>query len=170
MKWIAVATVRDAGALELTKQAIAEAGIPVDVMRLGSNPYFPTATASQWEVRVPEDRVADAEDELERLEAHAEESLLAEAGGADEDEPVEERGVQRSAPVEKPRKLSWAIVISLLVPFPAGCLYARQVPIGYILCGMFAVGWIASFGGIRNGAAVALFARAVDLALAPCFV
>ncbi len=173
MRWIAVATVRDAGALEVTRQALAEADIPVDVMRLGSNPYFPTATASQWEVRVPEDRVDEAEEELTRLEAQAEESVLAEAGVAPEEEDApEERGHDAAPPdpALRPRKISWAIVISLLVPFPAGCLYARQLPIGYILVGMFIVGWVASFTGMANAVAVVAFARGLDLVLAPYFV
>jgi hypothetical protein len=171
VKWIAVTTVRDDGAAAVAKQALADAGIPVEILRLGNNPYFGSVTAVEWEVRVPHDRLDEAEEELERLEHQAEESLMAEAGvPPDEEEREEAEEEKRPDPALRPRKISWAIVISLLVPFPAGCLYARAFAIGYILIGMFVVAWCATYTGYKNAAALALFARGVDLVLAPIFV
>jgi hypothetical protein len=78
MKLVPVETVHDEGAAEVAREALADAGIPVELKRLGTNPYF--AARVEIEVRVPETRVREAQAELARLARDADEALAAEAG------------------------------------------------------------------------------------------
>ncbi len=80
MKFVAVSTVRDEGAAEVAKEALADAGIPVELRRVGANPYFGQMTATDWEVRVPEERTGEAHDVLLRVELEAEEAAVRESG------------------------------------------------------------------------------------------
>ena len=55
MKMVAVTTLLDAAGAEVARELLAERGIAAEVRRLGYNPYFGSATAAEFEVRVPED-------------------------------------------------------------------------------------------------------------------
>ena len=178
MRFVAVTTVHDDGAAQVAREKLADAGIPVELKSLGQNPYFGAVTAQEIEVRVPSERLAEAALQLEQLERQVEASLLAEAGmfggdapDAPDDEDDDEGGSMALPPPElRPLKLSWAIVLSLLLPFPAGCFYARAWKIGYLLCGLFAVGVVGSLiGHVRDAMGLALFAKGADAVLAPMF-
>jgi hypothetical protein len=82
MKRVAVTTVRDEGAAQVAKETLAELGIEVELRRQAINPYFGAATADVFEVRVPEDRLVEAEHALARLEKEVEEALIAAAGAS----------------------------------------------------------------------------------------
>jgi len=79
VKFVAVSTVVDQGAANVAKEALEAAGIPVELRRAPGNPYFARMTSDTFEVRVPHDRVLEAERVLARLSADVEEALLAEA-------------------------------------------------------------------------------------------
>jgi hypothetical protein len=80
VKFVAVSTVRDEGAAEVAREALHDADIAVELRRVGANPYFGQMSAVEYEVRVPEDRVAEAHDVLARVELEAEEAAVRESG------------------------------------------------------------------------------------------
>ncbi|MGZ3438697.1 MAG: putative signal transducing protein, partial [Polyangia bacterium] len=146
MKMVAVTTVRDGGAAEVAKEALADHGIRVEVRRMGSNVYFSALTAEEFEVRVPEDRVDEAHDVLAALEEDLEAAVIALAGVPPENE--EERGnSDLPPPEERPRKISWAIALGLVGPIPGcGVLYARAFKLGWTMVGMSAATFVAALG------------------------
>jgi hypothetical protein len=71
-KTVAVTTVQARGEAEVLAEALKDAEIPVELKRLGASPYLPVATDGQYEVRVPEDRLKEAEAVLTQLSEDAE--------------------------------------------------------------------------------------------------
>ena len=53
MTMVAVTTLRDAAGADVAKEALADHGITVEIKRMGANAYFGSATAEEFEVRVP---------------------------------------------------------------------------------------------------------------------
>ena len=125
MKLVTVSTVRDEGAAEVAKEALSDAGIAVDLKRVSGNPYFAQMSASEWEVRVPEERVADAERVLARVEHEAEEAAVRQAGAAqvepESEEPAPEadepHGLRAPGPVFAWRLVWVGVALALLAFF-----------------------------------------------------
>jgi hypothetical protein len=165
---IAISTVRDEAAAQVAREALAAVGIPVELKRLGANPYFGSVTGAEWEIRVPEEREGEALAELDRIAADVEQAVLAEAGvpaGEDDDD--------LHADEPQPKKVSWALVLSLLLPFPGGgCMYARANAVGWLLCGVLVGLLLCAVAGVRFEHSMQLWmgAKLLDLALAPIFV
>jgi hypothetical protein len=173
---VAVTTVHDAAAAEVAKEALFERGIDVEVRRVFGSPYLGSATPVLYEVRVAEEAVEAARAELERLAEDLEQAVLAQSDAppsaeASEDErgPADLRG-----PEERPRKISWALVLSALFPVPgAGCFYARANPPGFVLLGIFlGVIGMAVFGDVHYeySAVILAVTKLADLLLAPFMV
>jgi hypothetical protein len=121
---IAITTVRDPGAAEVARQALADAGIPVEVRRLGMNPYFATLTGIELEVRVPEERLAEAEQVLALLSEASAEALLGQA--ALPLDPEAERRIvaaREALPPAEPKSRALGALFGLLVPV-LGPIYA----------------------------------------------
>src|SRR5438067_9740258 len=125
MKMVAVTTMRDAAGAEVAKELLAERGIDVEIRRMGSNAYFGSPTAEEFEVRVPEDAVDEAHRLLDGMAEELERAALAEAGVPPGDGDMR-GGDELPPPEERPRKVSWAIALGLVGPLPGcGLLYAR---------------------------------------------
>jgi hypothetical protein len=165
---VAVTTLRDVAGADVTREALGERGIEVEIRRVGSDPYFGSATAEAFEVRVPADRVHEAQGVLDALEAELEEAVLRAAGvpPSDDDPPG---STDLPPPELRPRKPSWAVALALLSPLPGtGCLYARNYPLGWTLFGMslaFFAGAIAT--NTIDWIGVGLGLKLVDAVLAP---
>ena len=167
MKMVAVATLRDAAGAEVAREMLAERGIRVEIKRLGMNAYFGSPTAEEFEVRVPADRVAEAQAVLDAMAEELERAALAEAGVAPGDDDA--RGGDELPPPElRPRKVAWAIALGLVGPIPGcGVLYARAFALGWIFVGASVALFVASgainpdfFGGL-------IVLKAADVLIAP---
>jgi hypothetical protein len=163
---ITITTVRDRAAAEVAKEALTAVDIPVEIRLLGQNPYFGSITAEEWEIRVPEEHQDDALEELDRIGAELEQAVFAEAGvpAADEEDDLH---------AETPKKVSWALALSLILPFPGGgCMYARANAIGLTIFGL----WLGLLVGVILGAhfpygmQLWMGAKVVDLILSPICV
>lgn len=168
-RFSAVATVRDVGAAQVAQEALGEAGIPVEIKPLGAHPYFGSVTIAQFEVRVPEERLREAEAALEQLAEQAEAVLLSQEGV-----PPAAAGAVGFETAGAPRykRLLWAIVLSLLLPFPAGCLYAGAYRIAATLLGFYLVVglWFLQSGSFRHLFDLIMVVKVIDLALVPISV
>jgi hypothetical protein len=121
---IAIATVRDPGAADVARQALADAGIPVEVRRLGANPYFGTLTGIELEVRVPAERLAEAEQVLAYLSEEAAAALHGQAVVALEPEAAARIAAMReAAPPAEPKSRALGAMLGLFVPV-LGPIYA----------------------------------------------
>lgn len=168
---VAVTTLRDAAGADVAKEALADRGIPVEVRRLGADPYFGSPTAFAFEVRVPADRLADAEAALAALEAESEALVLAAAGVPPASE--DERGSAALPPPElRPRKVAWAVALALLLPVPGcGLVYARAFALGWTLIGAsLALSAAAAVANNPDWLGLVLGAKILDLLLAPILV
>ena len=167
MKMVAVTTLRDSAGAEVAREMLAERGIPVEIRRMGYNPYFGAPTAVEYEVRVPEDAVAAAEELFDGMAEELERAALAEAGVPPGEDDA--RGGDELPPPElRPRKVAWAIALGLVGPVPGcGLLYARAFALGWTMVGLS----LALFGAVVVGNAdlfgVLLALKAADLVLAP---
>jgi hypothetical protein len=147
----------DEGALEVAREALEAAEIPVEVVRRG-DAYFGSLTPDPFELRVPQPLLDDA---LRVLRALAVEIELTNEGATDEEPP----------PAERPRRLSYAVALALLLPFPVSCLYARARRLAYVLLGAFGAGGVALVaGGNRAALYVLVGAKVLDAALAPLWI
>jgi hypothetical protein len=170
MSMVAVTTLHDAAGADVAKEALTDCGIPVEVRRLGADPYFGSATAAAFELRVPADRVTEAETALAALEHQLAEVLLAAAGVPPSSE--DERGSTALPPPElRPRKVAWAIALGLVGPVPGcGLLYARAFRLGWAMLGgsvvLFAAAVVA---GNPDWLGLVLGAKIADVLLAPIF-
>ncbi|HEX9104544.1 MAG TPA: hypothetical protein VF997_20170, partial [Polyangia bacterium] len=146
MKMVAIATLRDAAGAEVAREMLAERGITVELKRLGYNPYFGSPTAAEFEVRVPEDAVAEAERVLDAMAGELERAALAEAGVPPGEDDA--RGGDELPPPElRPRKVSWAIALGLVGPIPGcGVLYARAFALGWTMIGLSLALFVAAVG------------------------
>jgi hypothetical protein len=79
MKYVALTTVPDASAADVFGEALKEAGIPFEVKRISPTVYLSSATPASFEVRVAEDRLAEATGLLSLLAEDAEAAALREA-------------------------------------------------------------------------------------------
>jgi hypothetical protein len=131
-------TVPDEGAAEMVRAALAEAGITPEIERAYlDHPYGATALAEPWKIYVPGERLKDAQDALARLEHDVSEEVEAQAtawdgprADADPHAPLPDAGA-------RPPKISWALALAAVVPFPVVCFYARSRRLGAILLGLF---------------------------------
>jgi hypothetical protein len=121
---IAITTVRDPGAAEVARQVLAEAGIPVDVRRVGINPYFGTLTGLDIEVRVPAERLAEAEQVLLHLSEAAGEALAGQAAlPLDPEAERQIAAVREATPPAHPKSRMLGILFGVFVPM-LGPFYA----------------------------------------------
>jgi hypothetical protein len=166
---ICVGKVRDRAAAEVAREALSAIQIPVEIKLMGTNPYFGSASAEEFEIRVPEDQEEAALAELDRLAVELEQAVYAEAG-VPHDQAALEEDDELHADRERPKKVSWALVISLLLPFPgAGCMYARANGVGLTILGLWLGLIVASIAGVKWDYGMELWfgAKLIDLALAP---
>jgi hypothetical protein len=164
---ITVSTVRDRAGAELAKEALRAVGIAAEVRLVGQNPYFGSVSAEEYEVRVPEDDEPAARSELDRLAGELEQAVYAEAGV-----PADEESDALTPPEQRPRKPSWAFVISLLLPFPGGgCMYARASKVGFVLLGIWLGVTLALVSGMHSphGGTLWVGAKLIDALLGPLF-
>jgi hypothetical protein len=163
-----VTTLRDAAGAGVAEEALTDRGIPVEIRRLGVNAYFGSPTAEEFEVRVPAERVDEAQAVLAALEGALAEVLLAQAGvppGADD-----LRGSTDLPPPElRPRKLSWAVALGLVGPVPGcGLLYARAFRVGWTFVGASLALFAAAVVAGNSDALVIIAAlKGADIVLAP---
>jgi hypothetical protein len=115
MKRVAVTTVRDDGAAQVAKEALVAIGIDVEVKRMSNVTAFGAVSAAVWEVRVPEDSIEAAEQELARLEGEAETALRSQAGGDDEQKSDDDRRIEENLAARRRRNFPWAIVLLVAV-------------------------------------------------------
>lgn len=164
MRFVAVATLRDRGAVEVAREVIEASGIAVEVRAAPINRYFGAPTAEEIEVRVPEDRVKDAYTVLDRLEDDTDSAAAAES-----EAPVHATGDELDVNAPRPRKLSWAVAIALIstIPcVPCGMLYARAPSwLVFTLLGFGVAALFVSNIGVASMIAIKL----VDTVLAPIF-
>jgi hypothetical protein len=165
---VAVTTLRDGAGADVTREALADRGLRVEVRRVGSDPYFGSGTSEAFEVRVPAEQLHEAQAILDALEAELEDAVLRAAGvpPGEHDAP----GASDLPPPElRPRKPSWAVALALVGPLPGvGCLYARAFALGWTLVGM-SVAFFAAAGVTGNGdwVGVGLGLKVLDALLAP---
>jgi hypothetical protein len=167
-KLVVVATMQDSAAADVAREAIADAGIPVEVRRLGGDAYFGSMTASTYELRVPDERLADAQRLLEALEVDMEQAALAAAGVPPTEE--DERGAAALPSLERrPRKLAWAIALALVGPLPGtGVLYARSFALGWTMMGLTLGSFVMAFTLHGHDPLLVMLAlKGIDLVLAP---
>jgi len=140
----ALVTVPDEGAAWTVRDALAAGGITCDVERAGlDHPYTANALARQMRIYVEEEQLAEARRLLAALEgevANHDDDLTAQALAAGR--LADEAAAAEPPPVQREPSLSWALVVGLLLPLPAVCLYARASRLGLLLVGLFVVGLI----------------------------
>jgi len=166
VKMVAVTTLRDPAGAQVAKEMLTERGIDVEIRRLGYNPYFGAPTAEEFEVRVPEDALEEAQRFFEAMEGELERAAIAEAGvpAGEDDAP----GAELPPPELRERKVSWAVALGLVGPIPGcGVLYARAFALGWTMIGLS----LALFFGAMTvnpdcfGILIAL--KAADILVAP---
>ena len=106
MKLIAVSTVHDSGAAEVARETLRACGIEVELKQMGANPYL--GARVEIEVRVPADRVGEAESILAQLAIDAEEAAVRESGAAPADDAEPES--------YGPRRIPGSGVVRVAVP------------------------------------------------------
>jgi hypothetical protein len=164
---VAVTTLRDAAGAEVAKEMLADRGIAVEIRRLGMNAYFGSPTAEEFEVRVPADRVDEAEAVLDGMAEELERAALAEAGVAP-DEDDERRGDELPPPELQPRKVAWAVALGLVGPVPGcGLLYARAFALGWIFAGASLALFVASMTVNPDLFPILIGLKAADIFIAP---
>jgi hypothetical protein len=170
MKMVAVTTLRDPAGAEVAKELLAERGISAEIRRLGYNPYFGAPTAEEFEVRVPEDAVADAHAVIAGMAEELERAALSEAGVSLDDE--DGGGYDRDTlppPELRRRNVAWAIALGLVGPLPGcGVLYARAFALGWSMAGASLVLFIAGVAaGNAEWLAIVGALKAADVVIAP---
>jgi hypothetical protein len=118
MKLVAVTKVHDPGAAEVARDELESRGMVVELKRLGNDPYF-GSVGIEIEVRVPADRVAEAEAILARLAVEAEEAALSQSA---ESPPVEEAAA-RDRPARPPMPRALVAGVAALVVIAFGLVY-----------------------------------------------
>jgi hypothetical protein len=164
---VAVTTLRDAAGAEVAKEMLAERGITVEIRRMGYNAYFGSPTGEEFEVRVPEDAVDEAQGVLEAMSEELERAALAEAGVPPRDGDT--RGGDDLPPPElRPRKVSWAIALGLVGPIPGcGLLYARAFAFGWTMLGLSLALFVASLAINPDFFGILIGLKAADVLIAP---
>lgn len=77
---VVLVTVADEGAGHMILAGLALAGIAVEAQRVRpDNPYQPAVMAAQWNILVPTERLADAQQVIARLERELAEEVDAQA-------------------------------------------------------------------------------------------
>ena len=117
MKLTAVTKVHDPGAAEVAREELASRGMPVELKRLGNDPYF-GSVGVEIEIRVPSDRVKEAEAILAQLAEEAEEAALSQSTEAP---PVEDAAPERTPRPPVPRAL--VVGVAALVVIAFGLVY-----------------------------------------------
>jgi hypothetical protein len=119
-RFVAVTTVLDRGAAEVFAEALQAAEIPVELRRVGNLPYHGAATESQYEVRVPEDRLPAAEGVLRLLSEEGEAAAIRESADAATPE-----GAAAPAPPAREWPLHYRLVACLFLLLMLAGLVAR---------------------------------------------
>lgn len=137
---VALVTVPDEGAAETVRAALAEVDIPVRLERARpENPYRVQVLAGAWRILVPQERLADAQVLLARLEREMAEEVDAQAAGWEPEAAA-------AAPPEVPRrpgpKISFALALGALLPFPVSCFYVRARWRGAIWLGLVVAAFV----------------------------
>jgi len=128
---VALVTVPEEGAAEVVRSALEEVGIPVRLERAyPEDPYRGSVFAGAWKVLVPEERLAEAQVSLERVEREMAEEVEAQAASFQPEAP------SPSPPVGRPRKVTWALALAFLLPLPVVCFYARAWRRGAVWLGL----------------------------------
>src|SRR5262249_38894208 len=96
MRFVTIDTVRDHGAAAILDEALRGEGIVVELKRGGMNPYL--GQAVEIEVRVPEDRVDDAQAILAQIRIEAEDALTIAAGKSESAVESEDEDAEEPAP------------------------------------------------------------------------
>jgi hypothetical protein len=164
---VAVTTLRDPAGAEVAKEMLTERGITVEIRRLGYNAYFGAPTAEEFEVRVPEESLAEAQRFFEAMEEELARAAVAEAGVLPpEDEP---RGSDELPPPElRPRKLSWAVALGLVGPVPGcGLLYARAFAFGWTMVGLSLALFVGSLAINPDLFPILIALKVADVFVAP---
>lgn len=164
MKFVTLTTVNDDGAAAMARDAIADLDIPVRLHRRGpEHPYAGLFVKEQIDVQVPEDQQEAAREALAWLERDA--ALHAEQGSADSS--LEGEGEEAQA-LERPRRLSTALALAVLVPLPVICVYAGARRLGYGLMGLAAGLFVLGLFSGQPGSAVQslMVIKGIDLVLA----
>jgi hypothetical protein len=143
---VALVTVPDEGAAETVRAALAEVDIPVRLERARpENPYRVQVLAGAWRILVPEERLAEAQLSLQRLEKEMAEEVDAQAAG------WEPEGAAAAATPEVPRrpgpKISFALALGALLPFPVSCFYVRARWRGAIWLGLVVAAFVLAMAG-----------------------
>ncbi len=167
MKMVAIATLRDAAGAEVAREMLAERGITAEIKRLGYNPYFGSPTAAEFEVRVPEESLAEAQALLDGMAEELERAALAEAGVPPGEDDA--RGGDDLPPPElRARKVSWAVALGLVGPVPGcGVLYARAFALGWTMIGLSLAMFVASIAINPDFFAILIALKAADVIVAP---
>jgi hypothetical protein len=146
MSRVALVTLPDEGAADLVRTTLAEAGIPVVIERARpEHPYVGSALAAPWRVLIAEEQLKEAQAALARLEIEMGEEVEAQAALAEvrRADPNVARAAgtgERSPDATDTRRLpriSLALALALLFPFPVVCFYARAWRRGAIFLGVF---------------------------------
>ncbi len=167
MKMVAVTTLRDAAGAQVAKEMLADRGITVEIRRMGYNAYFGAPTAEEFEVRVPEDAVAEAHGVLDGMSEELERAALAEAGVPPGDDDA--RGGDELPPPElRPRKVSWAVALGLVGPVPGcGLLYARAFAFGWTMVGLSVALFAGALAVNPDLFPLLIALKAADIVIAP---
>lgn len=130
MKLVRVATVPDRGAADVAREALGEAGITASLEQLDNdNPYL-KGTLVPWTVWVPAERAGEAEGVLEALalELENEAEVAAVAAGVRARSAEDDDRDDRVLSTHRRRSTTGGFLLTLLMPLPVTCFYAR-VPI-----------------------------------------
>jgi hypothetical protein len=167
MKMVAVTTLRDAAGAEVAREMLAERGIDVEIKRLGMNAYFGAPTAEEFEVRVPEESLVEAQRFFEAMHEELERAALAEAGVPPDDDDV--RGGDDLPPPElRERKVSWAVALGLVGPIPGcGVLYARAFALGWTMVGLSLALFVGAIAINPDLFPLLIALKAADVVIAP---
>jgi hypothetical protein len=161
MALVALVTVPDAGAAEVVSSALAEVDIPFEVRRVGpEDPYRGSVLAAPWRVMVPEERLDEAREWLDRVEKEIAEEVDTQAAA-----PAEPDGVEAVTdrpwpdPTRRSPKISWAVALAVVLVFPVVCFYVRAWRRGAVWMAMFVLPLVLLMFGAR-------FLPAIDPSLA----
>jgi hypothetical protein len=115
VKFVAVSTVRDEGAAEVAREALEAADLEVEIKRVSPTAYLGPVSLLEFEIRVHEDRIADAELVLRQLSEEAEAAATREwESHPAEPEPSATSPADSSKPLLKLLP-TWAKVVVLIL-------------------------------------------------------
>jgi len=147
MARVALVTVPDDGAAWMVRDALAEAGIAAEIERaVADHPYAASALARPMRIWVPDVQLEQAQEILASLEnelANHDEEIAAQAlaaGHTTSDEAAPPHGAQ----MDRLPRLSWALALAVLIPFPVVCFYGHARRTGALFVGVFLAGLVCA--------------------------